>query len=100
MVECQRIGQVVEGVHRGCRGIVAALRLPVGVADEHDADGVAPRVAPRIRVDAQQSGQPDAETLSRLAARNIPVWRTDRDGGVRLVLDGRSTATPWRPIPR
>lgn len=43
-------------------------------------------------------GLPSSRTLDLLASRNIPVYRTDRDGTIELVSDGLSwsVATPYK----
>jgi competence protein ComEC len=35
-------------------------------------------------------GHPTPRTLALLAAHDVPIWRTDRDGTVELVSDGES----------
>ncbi len=47
-----------------------------------------PRVAV-ISVGRNRYGHPSPEALGRLAARAIPVWRTDRDGTVTIRADGQ-----------
>jgi competence protein ComEC len=38
-------------------------------------------------------GHPNPATLATLAATGARVWRTDRDGAVRVTTDGRSLVT-------
>lgn len=59
------------------------------------------RVKPRLALVSaganNRFGLPSYRTLGVLAARNIPVYRTDRDGTIELVSDGVSwsVATPY-----
>jgi competence protein ComEC len=44
-------------------------------------------------------GLPSTQTTEQLAAKGVPVFRTDRDGTIELVTDGISwsVSTPFRP---
>jgi competence protein ComEC len=61
------------------------------------------RVSPTIALISAGSrnafGLPSPRTLALLRRRGVAVYRTDLDGTVELVSDGRSlaVATPWRP---
>jgi competence protein ComEC len=61
------------------------------------------RVSPRIALISAGSGNsfglPSPATLSLLAERGIRTYRTDRDGTIELVSDGRtfSVTTPFTP---
>jgi competence protein ComEC len=50
-------------------------------------DRLAPKAA-IISVGTNSYGHPSAAATERLSARNIPVWRTDRDGEVIVSTDG------------
>ncbi len=65
--------------HHGSRGSTAEAFLAA----------VAPQAAV-ISVGRNGYGHPAPLTLARLAAARVPVWRTDRDGTVRVVTDGRT----------
>ncbi len=43
-----------------------------------------------ISLGVNNYGHPAPETLARLAAAHVAVWRTDRDGTVTLTTDGRT----------
>ena len=64
---------LIVGHHGGSRGSRSALLA-----------AVAPRVAVISVGMANRFGHPDPGVLARLRARRIPVYRTDRDGQVRL----------------
>lgn len=49
-----------------------------------------PPQAAVISVGRNGYGHPAPATLARLAAAGVPVWRTDRDGTVRIETDGNS----------
>jgi competence protein ComEC len=51
-------------------------------------DSLRPTVA-LVSVGRNTYGHPSPETLSRLRDRRIVVWRTDRDGSVAVLTDGR-----------
>jgi competence protein ComEC len=58
---------------------------------------VAPRAAVVSVGDANRFGFPAPEVLARLAAVGAEVWRTDRDGAVTVVSDGRTAVVHgWR----
>jgi competence protein ComEC len=43
-------------------------------------------------------GHPNPATLTRLAAHNVKVYRTDKNGAITFVSDGRTvTAKPYLP---
>ncbi len=53
-------------------------------------DAVQPRVAIASVGTANRYGHPSPETLAALLARDVPVFRTDRDGTVVVRSDGRT----------
>jgi len=61
------------------------------------------RVAPRAALISAGSGNsfglPAPSTLALLARRGIRIYRTDRDGTIEVLSDGRAWAisTPWPP---
>ncbi len=64
--------------HHGSRGSTGGEWL----------DSLRPRAAV-ISVGRNRYGHPSAETLGRLLARRVEVWRTDREGTVTVTTDGR-----------
>jgi competence protein ComEC len=71
--------------HHGSRGSTGGELL----------DSLRPRAAV-ISVGRNDYGHPAPETLARLEARRIPVFRTDRDGAVRVMTDGRTMTVSSR----
>jgi competence protein ComEC len=65
--------------HHGSRGSTAEAFLAA----------TAPQAAV-ISVGRNGYGHPAPATLERLAAARVPVWRTDRDGTIRVMTDGRT----------
>lgn len=66
---------------------------------EEFLEQVSPRIA-LISVGRRNSfGLPSHRTLALLQRRGIAIYRTDRDGTVELVSNGRElvVSTPWRP---
>lgn len=46
-------------------------------------------------------GHPKADVLARYEAAGVRVWRTDRDGAVRVALsEGRAELFGWRDVRR
>ncbi len=58
-------------------------------------DELQPRAAV-ISLGPNRYGHPAPATLGRLAARHIPVWRTDRDGPVTVRTDGQTMTIDGR----
>jgi competence protein ComEC len=65
--------------HHGSRGSTAAAFLAA----------LAPQAAV-ISVGRNGYGHPAPVTLERLAVARVPVWRTDRDGTIRVTTDGKT----------
>jgi competence protein ComEC len=65
--------------HHGSRGSTAESFLAA----------MAPQAAV-ISVGRNGYGHPAPVTLERLAAARVPVWRTDREGTIRVTTDGRT----------
>ncbi len=86
-------GFPAESVLSGRPGPVAVLK--VGHHGSRHSTGTAflaarqPQAAV-ISVGRNGYGHPAPATLDRLAAAGVPVWRTDRDGTVRIETDGNS----------
>lgn len=75
--------------HHGSRGSTAEAFLAA----------IAPQAAV-ISVGRNGYGHPAPLTLQRLAAARVPVWRTDRDGTVRVTTDGRTFTVTGRRATR
>jgi competence protein ComEC len=58
-------------------------------------DSLRPRAAV-ISVGQNNYGHPSPETLDRLRRHGVAVWRTDRDGAVTVITDGRQMAVRSR----
>ncbi len=71
---------VLKVAHHGSRTSTTAAHLEV----------VAPRLALVSAGHRSHFGHPHPEVMARLAARGIPVLRTDRDGAITLSTDGRT----------
>lgn len=96
-VEAELLAQPMD---LGATAIIAGDHGVAGSARADWLDAVRPRRAV-ISVGADNlRGEPDPETLARLAERKIGLWRTDRDGGVRLGMGGGAELIPWTPNPR
>ncbi len=53
-------------------------------------EGLRPRTAVISVGRKNRYGHPAPETLARLVARGVKVWRTDQDGAVTITTDGRT----------
>jgi len=62
-------------------------------SSERFLEAVRPRVALLSAGRGNPFGHPHRDILARLAARRIRVFRTDRDGAIALVSDGRALKT-------
>ena len=87
-------GVLAGSVTRTAARVVAGPRHARGRAHEHDADGVAARVARRVRIDAEQSRQAHVETgfLAHLATRRVFDRFADVDEAARQRMPERRPA--------
>ena len=62
-------------------------------------DRVNPRLALVSAGSGNRFGLPSRRTIDLLASRNIPLYRTDRDGSIELISDGATwrLTTPYPP---
>ena len=79
----------------------AVLKVPHHGSDTSSTTAFLRAVAPRVAVISagheNRFGFPAPAVLGRLARAGADVWRTDRDGAVRVVTDGRVLAVSgWR----
>lgn len=92
-------GEATEAALRGRIGPVDLLKVGHhGSATSTGAGWLAelqPRVAV-ISVGRNSYGHPSPAVLARLGAQRASVWRTDRDGTVSVVTDGRRTRVTAR----
>jgi competence protein ComEC len=63
--------------------------------DEDLLAAIGPTLAVVSTGERNRFGHPAPRTLALLAARAVPLWRTDRDGTVELTSDG----TAWTVQP-
>lgn len=61
-------------------------------------DAVAPRIAVISVGEGNKYGHPDDATLTALEARHVEVYRTDRDGTVRLLSDAHTITIVHGPV--
>jgi len=84
-------GLLAEDWIRGRVGHVALLKVghhgSRGATGDRWLDELTPRAAV-ISVGRNNYGHPAAQTLARLRAHRVDLWRTDRDGAVNVTTDG------------
>ena len=88
-------GLVAEAWLQGRVGHVALLKIghhgSRGATGDRWLDELTPRAAV-ISVGHNNYGHPAAETLARLRAHRVDLWRTDRDGEVDVTTNGATMA--------